>query len=91
MHGVAGARSGSCVSTGKRKGCFFPETWFFVQSVGRVDLPGGNAALLARSLEKLMGLDVRLLCPGHGPMLEGRGAVKENFYLIRQYFFGPQV
>ena len=60
----------------------------FAQSVGRVDLPGGDAELLLRSIEKLMPLDVELLCPGHGPWIEGKGAVKENFYLIRQYFYG---
>lgn len=60
----------------------------FVQSVGRVDLPGGNDALLLQSLDRLMELDVELLLPGHGPYLEGRGAVKENFYLVRNHFFG---
>jgi glyoxylase-like metal-dependent hydrolase (beta-lactamase superfamily II) len=60
----------------------------FAQSVGRVDLPGGDAARLIESLERLMELDVELLCPGHGPWIEGRGAVKENFYIIRQYIFG---
>uniref|UniRef100_A0A832EIW1 MBL fold metallo-hydrolase n=1 Tax=Desulfacinum infernum TaxID=35837 RepID=A0A832EIW1_9BACT len=85
-----GHAPGSVCFYWEKEGVLFSGDVVFVQSVGRVDLPGGNAALLARSLEKLMGLDVRLLCPGHGPMLEGRGAVKENFYLIRQYFFGPQ-
>jgi glyoxylase-like metal-dependent hydrolase (beta-lactamase superfamily II) len=55
----------------------------FNQSVGRVDLPGGNALKLAQSIDHLVSLDVDLLLPGHGPHIEGKGAVKENFYLIR--------
>ncbi len=85
-----GHAPGSVCFYWEQEGVLFSGDVVFVQSVGRVDLPGGNAALLARSVEKLIGLDVRLLCPGHGPVLEGRGDVKENFYLIRQYFFGPQ-
>lgn len=40
----------------------------FAGSVGRTDLPGGDAAALSRSLKKLASLpaDVRVLC-GHGP------------------------
>lgn len=59
----------------------------FEQSVGRVDLPGGDGRTLARSIDALTGLDVDLLLPGHGPHLEGKGAVKENFYLIRNLLY----
>lgn len=85
-----GHAPGSVCFYWQEPGVLFSGDVVFVQSVGRVDLPGGHAGLLARSLEKLMSLDTQVLCPGHGPVLEGRGAVKENFYLIRQYFFGLQ-
>ena len=58
----------------------------FNRSVGRVDLPGGSPSDLIQSLNLLMALDVDLLLPGHGPPVEGKGAVKENFYLVRSLF-----
>lgn len=85
-----GHAPGSVCLYWEEKGVLFSGDVVFAQSVGRVDLPGGDPGLLVRSLEKLMDLDVQVLCPGHGPVLEGRGDVKQNFYLIRQYFFGPQ-
>lgn len=40
----------------------------FAGSVGRTDLPGGDMAVLMRSLEKLLKLpDDVLVIPGHGP------------------------
>jgi glyoxylase-like metal-dependent hydrolase (beta-lactamase superfamily II) len=59
----------------------------FSQSLGRTDLPGGRGALLKASIDRLTELDVELLLPGHGPVLRGKAAVKENFYLVRSTFF----
>lgn len=67
------------------EGALFSGDVVFSQSVGRVDLPGGDPTALAGSLERLAGLDVRLLLPGHGPYIEGKGAVKQNFYLVRSF------
>jgi glyoxylase-like metal-dependent hydrolase (beta-lactamase superfamily II) len=83
-----GHAPGSVCLLWEGQGVLFSGDVVFAQSVGRVDLPGGDAARLIESLERLMELDVELLCPGHGPWIEGRGAVKENFYIIRQYIFG---
>jgi hydroxyacylglutathione hydrolase len=49
--------------------CVFSGDTLFAGSVGRVDLPGGSGAELARSLqEKLAVLPDRLIVyPGHGP------------------------
>jgi hydroxyacylglutathione hydrolase len=54
----------------------------FSQGMGRTDFPGGDPLALVRSIDSLMELDVELLLPGHGPPVAGKGAVKENFYLV---------
>lgn len=54
----------------------------FVQSVGRSDLPGGDAKLLKKSVERLSKLPVELFLPGHGPALQGATQVLDNFRFI---------
>jgi glyoxylase-like metal-dependent hydrolase (beta-lactamase superfamily II) len=56
----------------------------FMKSVGRVDLPGGNAKLLKRSVDELSKLKVELLIPGHGPAVQGASNVKANFDFIKR-------
>lgn len=58
----------------------------FARSFGRFDLPGGDPLQLIRSIEQLLEFDVEILAPGHGPIVKGRGAVKENFYLVLALF-----
>ena len=59
----------------------------FAQSTGRVDAPGGNAAELKRSMEKLSQLDIEYLLPGHLNIIKGKEAIKRNFDFIREYVF----
>ena len=60
----------------------------FYQSTGRVDLPGGSAADLKQSIERLSGLDVEyLLCGhpyGHPGVIEGKTAVQQNFTFVKR-------
>jgi glyoxylase-like metal-dependent hydrolase (beta-lactamase superfamily II) len=61
----------------------------FHRSTGRVDLPGGSAAELRKSIERLSGLDIEwLLCGhsyGHPGIIRGREEVLENFAYLKQY------
>ena len=59
----------------------------FNQSIGRTDLPGGSGKHLKESITKLSGLDVEVLCPGHGDIVTGHEAVKKNFKMIRDFWF----
>ncbi len=59
----------------------------FHGSVGRVDLPGGDAEMLKESIIRASRLDVEHLLPGHGPALSGKADVIANFRYVQQALF----
>ena len=59
----------------------------FEMNTGRVDLPGGNAGLLKKSIESLSALDIEYLLPGHMGIITGAGRVAHNFDFIRSNVF----
>jgi hydroxyacylglutathione hydrolase len=59
----------------------------FNQGIGRTDLPGGNGEELKESIRRISQLDVEYLLTGHGDIVTGREAVKENFKTIEAYWF----
>jgi hydroxyacylglutathione hydrolase len=59
----------------------------FERNTGRVDLPGGSADELKKSIEKLSQLDIEFLLPGHMGIVSGAEKVKQNFNFIREYVF----
>ncbi len=65
----------------------FPGDVIFAQSVGRVDLPGGDAKALKESIDRLSQLAVDLVVPGHGPAIQGADNVQRNFDFIKKSFF----
>lgn len=65
----------------------FPGDTIFAQSVGRVDLPGGDANALKESIERLSTLPAELVIPGHGPAIQGAENVQRNFAYIKKAFF----
>ncbi|MFH1650854.1 MAG: MBL fold metallo-hydrolase [Chloroflexota bacterium] len=56
----------------------------FARNTGRVDLPGGNADQLRKSIGELARLDIASLLPGHMSPVRGEKDVKENFTYIRE-------
>ncbi len=59
----------------------------FVVNTGRVDLPGGSAAQLKQSIERLSQLEIEYLLPGHTGIISGAQKVKNNFEYIRENVF----
>ena len=59
----------------------------FEMNTGRVDLPGGNAADLKKSIESLSRLEIEYLLPGHMGIVSGAENVKRNFDVIRENVF----
>ena len=50
----------------------------FLGGVGRADLPGGDPELLKRSIERVSGLEIEYLLPGHGRIIKGKENVNRN-------------
>jgi hydroxyacylglutathione hydrolase len=59
----------------------------FEMNTGRVDLPGGNAEELKKSIESLATLDIEYLLPGHMGIVSGAAKVAQNFDFIRNHVF----
>jgi glyoxylase-like metal-dependent hydrolase (beta-lactamase superfamily II) len=59
----------------------------FREGIGRTDLPGGDGSQLKESIKKIAKLDVEYLLTGHGDIVVGREAVRENFRMIVAYWF----
>jgi hydroxyacylglutathione hydrolase len=59
----------------------------FEMNTGRVDLPGGSAAALKKSIEELAKLDIEYLLPGHMGVVAGAERVQANFDYIRRNVF----
>ncbi len=66
-----GHTPGSICLYEKQKRILISGDTIFDETIGRTDLPGGNKNKMLMSLNKLAGLDVRYLFPGHGPMKMG--------------------
>ncbi len=59
----------------------------FDQNVGRTDFPGGNGALLKKSIISFSQLELELLFPGHMGIVQGRGKIQDNFNMVIQNIF----
>ena len=62
----------------------------FYGSIGRTDLPGGNHKELKQSIDRLSGLDIEIIIPGHstqyGSIIEGKQQIERNFQIAKMYF-----
>jgi len=80
---------GACFYWPEQKILFSGDVVFY-GSVGRTDLPGGSLSQLQESIERLSGLDVECLLPGHftqyGAVIRGREKVIRNFQAIKMFF-----
>lgn len=66
----------------REAGLLFSGDVLFDGSIGRADLPGGNAPVLARSLRRLLELpDATIVYPGHGPATTIGDQRRRNPYL----------
>lgn len=59
----------------------------FYGGVGRTDFPGGDGKQLIQSIEKVRGLDVEILLPGHGEVIVGKDQIRENFQVIEENYY----
>jgi len=59
----------------------------FQENVGRTDFPGGNGALLKKSIASLSQLDLEFVFPGHMGIVTGKDKIQDNFNIIIQNIF----
>ncbi len=71
----------------RREKILFCGDVLFEMNTGRVDLPGGSADELKKSIDVLSRLDIELLLPGHMGGVAGADNVKRNFVYIRQNIY----
>ena len=70
-----------------KHGALFTGDLVFEQGIGRTDLPGGSGKQLKESILKVESLPAQYLFPGHGGVISGVRAVKDNFKQIKDYWF----
>jgi glyoxylase-like metal-dependent hydrolase (beta-lactamase superfamily II) len=62
----------------------------FFMSVGRTDFPGGDTAMLKKSIDRLALLDVEYIVPGHNTepkgIIRGKDLIKKNFEAVQDFF-----
>ena len=86
--GTPGHSPGSiCIYWPKHKALFAGDV-VFEQGVGRTDLPGGSGEQLKESIQRLSSLEIELLLPGHGNIIQGQEEVARNFAVVEQIYFG---
>lgn len=59
----------------------------FSGSIGRTDFPGGSGHVLKESIEKISGIPVEHLLPGHNELVQGADLIARNFDFIKRSFF----
>ena len=75
-----------CLYWEEKKALICGDTVFYM-GVGRTDLYGGDAGLLAQSITRLAKLDIEYLLPGHGEMVQGKKTIEKNFRALLDEFF----
>lgn len=69
-----GHTPGSICLYDRKTATLFSGDTVFADGVGRTDTPGGDAAALQASLEKLANLKIERILPGHGRTIEKGGS-----------------
>lgn len=59
----------------------------FKGGLGRTDLPGGDGRQLKDSIRRMASLDARWLLSGHGDVISGTEAVRQNFEQVEKVWF----
>lgn len=59
----------------------------FNGGLGRTDLPGGNGQQLKESIRRMATIDAEWLLSGHGEVISGAEAVRDNFKQVEKMWF----
>jgi hydroxyacylglutathione hydrolase len=87
IHTPGHSPGGICLYWPEKK-ILFSGDLIFKEGLGRTDLPGGNGEELKASIKGLSDLEIEYILPGHGGIISGAKAVRQNFEQIENYWFG---
>jgi len=59
----------------------------FKDGIGRTDIPGGDGNQLKQSIRRAAQIEPEYLLSGHGDVITGRAAIKENFKRVENFWF----
>ncbi len=87
IHTPGHTPGGICLYNPVSKSLFSGDTVFQDGSFGRTDLYGGNAQKLIGSIKKLSALDVNVMYPGHGDIVDSEAGeqIKLSLMMAREY------
>lgn len=74
-----------CLYEPEQKWLFSGDTVFPHGSFGRVDLPGGNAFQLVKSLQTLAEMDVKMIYPGHDDPVENGNHISDSLKMAKEF------
>lgn len=74
-----------CLYESEQKWLFSGDTVFPHGSFGRVDLPGGNAFHLVKSLQTLAEMDVKMIYPGHDDPVENGNHISDSLKMAKEF------
>ncbi len=87
IYHTPGHSPGSICIHWPRQQALFTGDLIFKEGLGRTDLPGGNGKEIKESIRRMAKLDLEWILAGHGDVLSGTDAVRDNFRLLEQFYF----
>ncbi len=87
IHTPGHTPGGICLYNPASRSLFSGDTVFQDGSFGRTDLYGGNTQKLIESIKKLSTLDVNIMYPGHGDIVDSEAGeqIKLSLMMAREY------
>ena len=88
VHHTPGHAPGAVTLFWPAEKALFTGDLIFRGGLGRTDLPGGDGRQLKESIRRMAALEAEWLLSGHGDVVAGADAVKENFGQVERTWFG---
>ena len=87
VYHTPGHSPGSICIHWPRNRALFTGDLIFKEGLGRTDLPGGSGEQIKKSILRMAELELDWIMSGHGEVLSGEEAVRNNFALLERYYF----
>jgi hydroxyacylglutathione hydrolase len=88
VHHTPGHAPGAVTLFWPAEKALFTGDLIFHGGLGRTDLPGGDGRQLKDSIRRMAAKDAEWLLAGHGDVVSGAEAVRQNFERVERTWFG---